>query len=346
MWLEIEHLFKAYDGKPILSDLNMSLKRGEIACLLGSSGSGKTTALRMIAGFEQPELGTIKIGGQSMFSGKGSVPAHKRHIGVVFQDHALFPHLDVSANIAFGLTHLSKQQCADRVSQLLELTHLEYFAKAYPHELSGGQQQRVSLARAIAPQPKLLLLDEPFSSLDNLLRESLSQDVKDILKAEKVTALMVTHDQHEAFTIADHIGLMHNGKIEQWGSPYQLYHEPLTPYVARFIGQGSFLEGVVKGHQIELELGCFDLKMMDSYQPETVLDVLIRPDDVIHDEQAMLKAVVKNRSFKGTHFIYRLILPSGQELLAQIPSHQNHEVGEAIGICLDLDHLIAFPKVK
>lgn len=344
MWLDVKGVGKRYGDKVVLDDLSFSLKIGDIACLLGSSGSGKTTALRAIAGFEHVDAGQISLGEQVVCDERTFVPAHERNVGMVFQDHALFPHLTVADNIAFGLSG-SKVQKQQRVEQLLNLIHLPQHAQSYPHELSGGQQQRVALARSLAPRPKLLLLDEPFSSLDVELRERLAREVREILKAEGVTALMVTHDQQEAFAMADVVGVMNHGRIEQWDAPYPLYHEPKTRYVADFIGQGVFVTGVAENDTcIDLELGHYCGKEAHGFAAGQTLSVLIRPDDVIHDDQAEQTAVVKSKVFRGTDFIYTLILPSGQEVLAQVPSHHRHDVGEAIGIYLDLDHLIAFEK--
>lgn len=345
MWLEVHAISKNYADKQVLKSLSFGLKTGEIACFLGSSGSGKSTALRAIAGFERLHSGRICLGGDTVSSTNVFVPPHQRQIGMVFQDHALFPHLSVAENIAFGLSAWTASDRLSRVTQLLQLVHLTDFARSFPHELSGGQQQRVALARSLAPKPKLLLLDEPFSSLDVELRERLAREVRHILKTEGVTALMVTHDQQEAFAIADKIGVIHNGAIEQWDVPYSLYHEPKTRYVADFIGQGVFIKGVVQSKDcIALELGNYCGQLPDACQIGDELDVLIRPDDIIHDDNAPQQYVVLDKVFRGTDFIYTLGLPSGQHVLAQVPSHHRHDIGEAIGVYLDLDHLIAFGR--
>lgn len=342
MNLIVDNLHKRFGEKVVLDGLSFSLKAGDIACLLGSSGSGKSTALRAIAGFEYPEVGRITLRGQVLQDHQTWLAAHKRQIGMVFQDHALFPHLTVADNIAFGLSG-NKQAQQQRVQQLLDLTHLSNYAHAYPHELSGGQQQRVALARSLAPGPKLLLLDEPFSSLDIALREHLAREVRDILKAEGVTAVMVTHDQHEAFAMADVIGVMHQGRIEQWDTPYSLYHEPKSHYVADFIGQGVFIQGVAEDERcIKLELGHYCGRKEHGFKAGDALNVLIRPDDVMHDDDAEQTAVILAKVFRGSDFIYTLKLASGQTVLAQVPSHHRHEIGEAIGIYMDLRHLIAF----
>jgi iron(III) transport system ATP-binding protein len=274
-----------------------------------------------------------------------TVPAERRHIGMVFQDYALFPHLTVERNVAFGLRTLEEAQRNDRVAELLEIVRLNHVAKRYPHELSGGQQQRVALARALAPRPELLLLDEPFSNLDVEMRERLSVEVREILKQQKTTAMLVTHDQHEAFNIADQIGLMAHGRIEQWDTPYRLYHEPATRFVADFIGQGVFLPGTVLSDQtIRVELGVLRGRVMHEAANGSEVDVLLRPDDILHDDSSPLQARVLHKAFRGAEFLYTLELPGGGRVLSLVPSHHNHAVGETIGIRLEIDHVVAFPR--
>jgi iron(III) transport system ATP-binding protein len=216
-------------------------------------------------------------------------------------------------------------------------------AARYPHELSGGQQQRVALARALAPQPELLLLDEPFSNLDVDLRERLGLEVRDILKQQNMTAILVTHDQHDAFAIADEIGIMRRGRIEQWGAPYDLYHKPATRFVADFVGQGVFLPGTVLAERrIQLELGVFQGNVPDDWPQGAVVDVLLRPDDILHDDASPLQAQVLHKTFRGAEFLYTLQLPGGGRVMSLVPSHHNHAVGERIGIRLEIDHLVAF----
>src|SRR5688572_8452812 len=226
--LEVRYVSHGYDGRPVLDGLTFRLAPGAIGCLLGPSGCGKTTVLRCIAGFEPVRRGEIVLHGETMSRPGRTVPAERRRIGMVFQDYALFPHLTAERNIAFGLRNADAAERRARVAELLDIVGLHGVATRYPHELSGGQQQRVALARALAPRPELMLLDEPFSNLDVEMRERLAIEVRDILKQQKTTAILVTHDQHEAFNIADEIGLMAHGRIEQWDTPYRLYHEPAT----------------------------------------------------------------------------------------------------------------------
>ncbi len=338
----IEHFYGAH---PVLRGLSFALERGQIGCLLGASGCGKTTVLRCIAGFESLASGEIWLNGVLVSRRDFSVPTEKRRIGMVFQDYALFPHLDVAANVAFGLRKLERSEREMRVSELLEVVGLVQVSDKYPHELSGGQQQRVALARALAPQPELLLLDEPFSNLDVELRERLSLEVREILKQQNATAILVTHDQHEAFNIADVVGLMVRGTIEQWDTPYNLYHEPATRFVADFIGQGTFLPGtVVDDNRVQLELGVFRTRLPGGWPHGSMVDVLLRPDDILHDDSSPLQAEVLHKAFRGAEFLYTLRLPAGGRVLSLVPSHHNHAIGEKIGIRLEFEHLVAFRR--
>ncbi|MEQ6289312.1 ABC transporter ATP-binding protein [Vogesella sp. GCM10023246] len=341
--LELVSVSQSYGDKKIIDQMSFALEAGEIGCLLGSSGCGKTTVLRCIAGFENLLDGEIRLAGRGIASAAANVPAHQREIGMVFQDYALFPHLSVAENIGFGLGSLPRRARAQRVDAMLEVVGLAAYGKAYPHELSGGQQQRVALARALAPQPRLLLLDEPFSNLDVDLRERLSREVRDILKSQGTTAILVTHDQHEAFAMADKVGVMSQGRLLQWAAPYELYHEPQSRYVADFIGQGAFVPGTVTGPRcVTLELGEYCSAVPRQFVIGDAVDVLLRPDDVVHDDASEVKALVLGKVFRGSEFLYTLQLASGRSVLAQVPSHHNHAIGEAIGIRLELDHLIAF----
>jgi len=350
--LEIQDLHHAYEGNPGGHDsvrgLSCSLPRGAIGCLLGPSGCGKTTVLRCIAGFETPGAGRILLNGTVVSSAETSLPPERRRIGMVFQEHALFPHLTAAGNIAFGISN--EGNSVDRVHELAVLTGITELLDKYPHELSGGQQQRVALARALAPRPELLLLDEPFSNLDTGLRERLSHELRDIIKATGATAVLVTHDQNEAFAMADEIGVMREGRIEQWDSAYNLYHRPVNRFVADFVGQGTFLPGkVLSPRQVQIELGVLDGAIpgacrigCDACGKGCLADVLLRPDDVIHDDAAPTQAEVVHKAFRGAEIMYTLKLASGRKVLALVPSHHNHALGERIGIRLDVDHVVAF----
>ena len=326
-----------------VQSVSFHLEQGEIACLLGPSGCGKTTLLRAIAGFLPPTEGEIKINGQMASQPRKVTSPEKRNVGVVFQDYALFPHLTVRKNIEFGLHKWDAAERRARANQLLELIGLQPLADRFPHELSGGQQQRVALARALAPKPTLILLDEPFSNLDVELKERLTFEVREILKAERMSAILVTHDQHEAFAMADRIGVMDAGQLLQWGSSYSLYHQPTSRMVADFIGQGVFLPGERTARGIKIELG--EIETNDPALPMSgQFDVLIRPDDIIHDDASPQQARVVRKSFRGADFLYTLALDSGAHVLALVPSHHNHAIGEPIGIKLALDHVITFGR--
>jgi iron(III) transport system ATP-binding protein len=338
--LEVQDLSVAYDGYEVVRGLSFTLPRGAIGCLLGPSGCGKTTVLRCIAGFEPPRAGRILLNGAVVSSPQSSVPPEKRRVGMVFQDYALFPHLTARRNISFGLEKESAEN-EKQVIALAALTGITELLDKYPHELSGGQQQRVALARALAPAPELLLLDEPFSSLDTDLRERLSLELREIIKASGATAVLVTHDQQEAFAIADEIGVLHEGRIEQWDSAYNLYHRPASRFIADFVGQGVLLPArVLASGQIEFELGLLNGTFPRRNGGE--VEVLLRPDDVVHDDAASTKAEVVHKAFRGAEILYTLRLASGRKVLALVPSHHNHALGERIGIRLDVDHVIAF----
>ena len=342
--LDIDGVTLSYGGTPVVKDATLRLEPFEIGCLLGPSGCGKTTLLRAVAGFEALNTGTVRINRQVMSSpGKGVAP-EKRGVGMVFQDFALFPHLSVADNIGFGIRGYKSTERARRVRALLDLVGLPGVSDRYPHELSGGQQQRIALARALAPRPHLLLLDEPFSSLDVELRESLAAEVRHILKEEGITGLLVTHDQHEAFAMADRVGVMHDGRLLQWDSAYNLYHQPRHRFVADFIGQGVLLPGtVVNDTQVETELAVIEGKVPPGCRTGCPVEVLVRPDDILHDDCSPRTALVAARAFRGSHFLYTLRLDSGAELLCLTPSHHDHALGERLGIRLEIDHLVIFP---
>ncbi len=353
--LQLVRISQSYGPRQIIDDLSFHLREGQIGCLLGPSGCGKTTVLRCIAGFEPITAGHIGIGEDIVSSPARLTPPEKRQIGMVFQDYALFPHLDVASNIAFGLGKLDAARQRQRVEELLALTGLPDSANKFPHQLSGGQQQRVALARALAPKPRMLLMDEPFSNLDVELRERLSLEVRDILKREGMTALIVTHDQNEAFGIADIVGVMHQGAIQQWDTPYNLYHQPANRFVADFIGQGVFLPGMVMNNSmVEIELGVLhgmiptdcDATGCDQCAHDCYVDVLIRPDDIVHDDESLLMAEVENKAFRGAEFLYTLRLPSGARALSLVPSHHDHAIGERIGIKLAVDHVVAYRRLS
>jgi iron(III) transport system ATP-binding protein len=342
--LELKQISQAYESKLVVKDLSLTLESGEIGCLLGASGCGKTTVLRTIAGFEPLLDGEILLDGERVSSNSYLLPPAKRRVGMVFQDYALFPHLTIFDNVAFGLKEIDQATKIRRVNEALELVGLYSEHARYPHEVSGGQQQRVALARALAPKPRLLLMDEPFSNLDVTLRERLSMEVRDILKEYGTTALFVTHNQHEAFAVADRIGVMHHGEILQWDSAHNLYHQPASPQIADFVGEGALIKGVVKGNnKVETGLGLLNGIMTSAMTEDTAVQLLVRPEDIIHDDNSPVKAEVLRRSFRGANILYNLQLKNGDTVQALVPSHCDHRPGEKIGIHPDVRHLVLFP---
>jgi len=349
-WLVLDRIAVRYGARTVVQDFSLTLPRGRVGCLLGPSGCGKTTVLRAVAGFEPVTAGAVRLDGETVSSPGRMLPPEARRIGMVFQDHALFPHLTVGDNVAFGLR--GRPDAAQRVQQMLDTVGLGQAGQRYPHELSGGQQQRVALARALAPGPRLLLLDEPFSNLDVELRERLGGELRAMLKATDTTALLVTHDQHEAFAIADEIGIMSDGHIQQWDTAYNLYHQPANRFVADFVGQGAFLPGLVEGGtRVRTALGELQspspircTEHGDLCPTGCEVDVLLRPDDVVHDDASPVTAEVLAKAFRGAEFLYTLKLPNGTTVLSLVPSHHNHAIGERIGIRLEVDHVVAYKR--
>ncbi len=354
MYLDVSGLQVTYPGRtePAVQGVSLSLRAGDIGVLIGPSGCGKTTLLRAVAGLEKTSGGTIRLA-QQVVSGEGTHTApEQRRIGMVFQDYALFPHMTVGHNVAFGLAHLSAAERTQRVQEALALVGLDGHAARFPHELSGGQQQRVALARALAPQPQLLLLDEPFSNLDVDLRERLAHEVRLILKAANITALLVTHDQLEAFAIGDRIGVMDRGHLQQWDDAYTLYHRPATRFVAEFIGHGVFAPATLEqsGQQILVRTPLGVLSDVEECPLPSAFehgqcDVLLRADDIVHDDHAPVQAQIMRKAFRGSEFLYTLQLQGGQLIMAHVPSHHDHKVGEWIGIRPEVDHVVTFPRL-
>jgi iron(III) transport system ATP-binding protein len=353
MHLELSDLSVQYAGasRPAVDAVSFGLPRGAIGVLIGPSGCGKTTLLRAIAGLEPASAGQIRISQQVVGGAGVHVPAESRRIGMVFQDYALFPHLDVGQNVAFGIAHLPRAERQARVTEVLSLVGLAGTERRMPHELSGGQQQRVALARALAPRPELLLLDEPFSNLDIDLRERLAHEIRGILKAAGATALFVTHDQLEAFAIGDVIGVMHQGQLHQWDEAYTLYHRPATRFVADFIGHGVFTPATLReaGDQVVVDTPLGALTDVAECPLPTAFEagqceVLLRADDIVHDDDAPVKAQIVRKAFRGADFLYTLRLGSGETVMAHVPSHHDHKVGEWIGIRAQVDHVVTFER--
>ena len=343
--LTLEHVTKRFEagGAPAVDDLSLAVERGRILALLGPSGCGKTTTLRLIAGFETPDAGRITIAGRTVADARDGahVEPEARGVGIVFQDYALFPHLTVGENVAFGLPRSGRSARGERVGQILDLVGLAELADRYPHELSGGQQQRVAVARALAPAPAVILLDEPFSNLDADLRAQMRDEVEKILRSTGTTAIFVTHDQEEAFTIADQVGVLDCGRLEQLGPPEAIYHHPATPFVAEFVGAADFLPGIVTSQGIVTEIGVFG--NVEAREPGEKVRVMIRPDDVTFVPDPQGEAMILRRSFRGSENLYSLGLPSGHRVHSSQPSSTAFATGTRVRPEAHVIHVVTFP---
>jgi iron(III) transport system ATP-binding protein len=328
------------DDPPAVDGLSLDVAPGEILALLGPSGCGKTTTLRLIAGFETPDRGTIEIRDRLVSAPGRGVAPEARGVGLVFQDLALFPHLGVADNVAFGLGRLDRPARARRVAEVLDLVGLAGFAGRFPHELSGGQQQRVAVARALAPAPALILLDEPFSNLDADLRATMREEIGKILRLTGTTAVFVTHDQQEAFTLADRVGVLNAGRLEQVAVPYEVYHHPATRFVAEFVGEADFLRCMVKEEGIVSEIGSFPNP--DGYPVGIPVDIMIRPDDIDFIPHPDGDVVIVGRHFHGAENLYRLRLASGARVHSVQPSTTLYPLGTRVRLVANVVHVVAF----
>ena len=339
--LEVDGVDHAYPGKKVgLGGVSLRVEEGQIGCLIGPSGSGKSTVLSCIAGLEPVNAGQISVGGRPLSAPGKTVPPEKRRVGMVFQDFALFPHLTVAENIRFG----GKNGAA--VDEMCKLCGLSGLRDSYPHELSGGEQQRAALARALAAKPEVLLLDEPFSRLDETLRERLARHVRDILKSRNLTALMVTHNQHEAFLLADVGGVINQGVVCQWDEIYNLYRRPQCAFVADFVGDGALLRGkLAPGGGVEMEMGVLEgSAALGGFllAPGDPVQVLLRPDDILLSEDGV-PARVEERAFRGPTTLYALRLQSGGRVFSQWPSHLNFYPGDRVLVRAEVKHLVLCP---
>lgn len=339
--LQVSDLHCRYGEQRVLEQVSFSLAAGEISCLIGPSGCGKTTLLHTIAGFQPVTTGSVTLEGHEISAPGKVVPPEKRQIGVVFQDYALFPHLSVRDNIAFGLNTSSKTERKVRTSELLQLIRMEALANQFPHQLSGGQQQRVALARALAPRPKLLLMDEPFSNLDTELRRNLAAEVRNILQKENLAALVVTHDREEAFVVGDKLGVLANGHLQQWDSPNTIYHKPRTLEVAKVIDRGSVFDGKITDAGIDCnELGIIPLPIVEAeaeaekkWTTGQQVKVFLRNSGVSNEQSAeSLSASVISKYFLGETTLYRFALESGRELEATLAEPNTLEAGDKLFI--------------
>jgi iron(III) transport system ATP-binding protein len=337
--IQCNHLVKSFAGVPVVNHLSLTIHTGEILSLLGPSGCGKTTTLRLIAGFERPDAGDIFAGQRQLAGSNSFVPAEKRSIGVVFQEYALFPHLNVFDNVSFGLERMSRQARAEIVKEMLDRVGLTGMEKRFPHQLSGGEQQRVALARALAPRPVVLLLDEPFSNLDAELRKKMREDVRAVLKEMKATAVFVTHDQEEALYMGDRVAVMCGGQVCQIGTPEEIFHTPATHFVAEFMGNTDFLPGMVTPLGIQTEIGLIEQHV--DLPVGSQVEVAMRADDLTLEIDPDSRSQVIMRDFKGAMNVYRVQLPSGRVLQAFQPHYFILEPGTLVRIWADPGHALA-----
>ncbi|MBC6481166.1 MAG: ABC transporter ATP-binding protein [Hormoscilla sp. GM7CHS1pb] len=345
--VQIEGVTRQFDKStlPAVDEVTLSLQRSDILGLLGPSGCGKTTLLRLVAGFEQPQAGHVALAGRPVAGGGYWVPPEKRDVGIVFQDYALFPHLTVAQNIAFGLQQgrLKKSNSVQtRVNEVLALVGLEGLQKRYPHQLSGGQQQRVALARALAPAPALILLDEPLSNLDVQVRLRLREEIRRILKTSGTTGIFVTHDREEAMAIADWVGVMRQGKLEQLGTPEEVYQQPGTRFVAEFVTQANFIPARRRGQLWETEVGSFEAKTVGTADFD-IGDLTIRQEDLILKPDEQGKVAIAERQFLGREYHYSLVTASGRELKARAKGSSPLPVGTKVQLAIAKGTLEVFP---
>ncbi|NER79559.1 MAG: ABC transporter ATP-binding protein [Leptolyngbya sp. SIO1D8] len=334
--LQLNWLRKQFRGQsaPAVDGVSLTLETGDLLGLLGPSGCGKTTLLRLIAGFEKPEVGTIQLAGRPVCGEGNWVPPERRDVGVVFQDYALFPHLSVMDNVAFGLKSLARHRkfttghIREETLKAIALVGLTGYEKRFPHELSGGQQQRVALARAIAPRPSLILLDEPFSNLDVQVRLYLRQEVRDILKSVGTSGVFVTHDQEEALSISDRLAVMRNGCVEQIGTPEEIYWNPCSRFVAEFVTQANFLPAERQGENWKTILGAFPVDANNTTAQQG--ELMIRQEALILEPSPAGNLIVRDRQFLGREYRYTLTTPTGQILYARTATHLRIEVGQTV----------------
>lgn len=338
--LSIKNLTCQYDDQTVLESLSLEVEQGQIVCLLGASGCGKTTLLKAIAGLLPLSSGQMSLNCLTIDDGKNWLPPEQRNIGMIFQDYALFPHLTVAENIAFGLKNESAQQKLIKVEEMLSLVHLKGYGDRYPHQLSGGQQQRVAIARSLAYKPDLLLLDEPFSNIDTQVRHELIREIRKIFKEQGVTAIFVTHSREEAFAFADKMAVMNHGVIEQYGTASELYYQPSSKFVADFLGGGSYLAAKrISDSEFETHLGVVEANAQQEIQVHAECALLLRPQHVqiAADEESAIK--VLEQHFMGDHCRY-VIDVNGDRLLAT--STQALNVGDNVTVKVETQGVLAF----
>ncbi|MEE8401615.1 MAG: ABC transporter ATP-binding protein [Candidatus Hydrothermarchaeaceae archaeon] len=340
--IELKNVAKNYDGTNAVRDITFSVSEGEIFAILGPSGCGKTTTLRLIAGFEKPDSGKLTINQINVSDSNSFIPPERRNVGIVFQEYALFPHLTVQENVSFGLGRFESSKREKIVENMLGFVGLQNLKDRYPHQLSGGQQQRTALARALAPCPVVLLLDEPFSNLDVDMRVKMRDELKEILRKAKTTAVLVTHDQEEAFVLADRIAVMNDGIIEQIGTPEQIYHSPESKFVADFVGEADFLDGRVTEDGIISEIGI--MPNPTNLPIGQAVELMIRPDDIDFNSEPNGECIIETREFKGSENRYHLKLPSGKILHSSQESTVIFKEGTNVTVKASPTHIIVFKK--
>lgn len=332
--IECVKVKKTFKTLVAVRDLSLSVLAGEILSILGPSGCGKTTVLRLMAGLETPVGGEIFINGTIASKPHWQISPDKRGIGMVMQDYALFPHMTVSQNIEFGLDNLEKTERIRRLKQVTKLVRLENLGERYPHELSGGQQQRVAIARSLAPRPFAMLLDEPFSNIDAGMRIEVRNEIRHILASENMSAVLVTHDRDEAFTMSDRVAIMVDGALEQIGQPESVYHEPLNRRVAELTGMCDFIKGIVQpNYSVKTELGSLQYnRNLKTFKVGTNVDLVIRPEDFTVDTSGPGQMMVAAREFRGDETLLSLSLPSGALIKSKQPSFSHIRIGERLDV--------------
>ena len=343
--VELKGVSRSFGPVRAVFDLNFTIEAGEFFSILGPSGCGKTTTLRLIAGLERPDQGTIIIGGDVVAGDQCWVNPERRGVGIVFQDYALFPHLTVAQNVGFGLKGWPRQAMRVRIAELLALVGLEGLEARYPHELSGGQSQRVALARSLAPAPRVMLLDEPFSNLDADLREELRTETRRILKGRGTTTILVTHEQEEAFALSDRVGVLDRGCLQQVGTPADVYHGPATRFVADFVGKADFVPGVVQAQGVAAAIGTFPLAG-SRWEPGQPVELMIRPDDVDFVVEPDGPASISSARFLGASVLYELTLPDGLKIHSLKSSTRTVPLGTRVRMNIDAAHVIVFPTTE
>ncbi len=341
--LELRNITCGYEANtPTVRDLSFTLQPGNILCLLGPSGCGKTTTLRAIAGFEKLTAGEIRLQNEVLGSTTVHLPPEQRRVGMVFQEYALFPHMSVKDNVAFGLYHWQTTDRQSRVQVMLDIVGLQGLELRFPHELSGGQQQRVAIARALAPKPLMLLLDEPFSNLDPDMTIKMRKELYRVLRQTQTTAILVTHDHEEAFAMADQVAVMKDGVLVQCDTPETIYQHPSCAFVAEFIGQANTIPGIIQNGHVETEIGSIP-HQSDFVSGNRVL-VMVRPDDIQLTPSETGPGQIESRQFQGSQTLYAIRLQSGQLIHCCMKPIPVYNIETSVMVHITTSHTILFPQ--